>query len=146
MARHSAAEGAVVPLAIASPELPPRAELTPEEAAIWGEIVGSMPASWFDSGNAPVLVELCRHVALSRWIAAEMETMRRATLTATTARGQKQRAIYRELAQAAREESKLIAMLSVKLRLTNSSHRRDARYDDRARLVTPIGRPPWERQ
>jgi hypothetical protein len=146
MARHSAAEEAVVPLAIPSPELAPPAELTPEEAAIWREITGSMPPSWFDSGNAPVLVELCRHIVLSRWLAAELEKMRNADLTAATARGQKQRAIYRQLLQAAREESRLIMMLSTKLRLTNSSHRRDERYDDRRRLALPQGRPPWERQ
>lgn len=146
MARHSAAEQAATAVAIPSLELPPPAELTPEEAAIWREITASMPPSWFDSGNAPVLVELCRHVVSSRWLATELEKMRNAKLTAATAHGQKQRAIYRQLSQAAREESRVIMMLSVKLRLTNSSHRRDERYDDRRRLALPQVQPPWERQ
>jgi hypothetical protein len=146
MARHSAAEQAAASIAIASPELPPPAELTPEEAAIWREIVGSMPASWFDSGNAPVLIELCRHIVLSRWLAGELAALDKTRLTATTARAQKQRAIYQQLLQAVREESRLITVLSTKLRLTNSSHRRDERYDDRRRLALPSARVPWERQ
>jgi hypothetical protein len=145
MARHSAVQQAAASIAIAAPELPPPADLPPEEAVIWREIVGSMPASWFDSGNAPVLVELCRHIVLSRWLAEQLETMRCANLTAATKHGAKQRTIYRRLSQAAREESRLIAALSVKLRLTNSSHRRDERYDDRRRFALGQGPKPWER-
>jgi hypothetical protein len=143
MARHSAAEQAALASAIEGPTLAPPPELSAEEAQSWREITASLPPSWFDSGNAPVLAELCRHMALSRQIAEELATMRKRKLTSDTPHGAKQREIFRQLLQAAREESRLIAMLSVKLRLTNSSHRRDERYDDRRRLALQ-GRRPWE--
>jgi hypothetical protein len=146
MAKHSAAEVAMEAIAIESPRLPPPVELSAEERAIWTEIVDSMPPSWFDGANSGLLRELCTHLALSRQIAGELATLRRTKLTAPTAKGAKQRAAFAELLAQQREESKLISSLSVKLRLTNSSHRRDERYDDRRRVALSPNRAPWERQ
>jgi hypothetical protein len=138
MARRSAASLEVV--GAESPRLPVPRELSEEEASIWNGITAAMPASWFDSGNQPVLVELCRHAALANKIAEELATLRKRKLTA------QQRAIFLQLLGMAASESKLIASLSVKLRLVNSSHRRDERYDDRLKHRQPQGPRPWERQ
>jgi hypothetical protein len=47
-----------------------------------------------------------------------------------------------QLARQAREESKLIAQLSVKLRMCNQSRtRKDLGEAERERM--PVGRPPW---
>jgi hypothetical protein len=56
-----------------------------------------------------------------------------------------QRDAFAQLLAMHRQESAAIASLSTKLRLTNSSFRRDERYNDRKRVTTPSGRPPWER-
>jgi hypothetical protein len=146
MARHSAAEQAAASLAIAAPELVPPAELTPEEVATWREITAAFPASWFDGANGPLLAELCRHIALSNHLAEELRAMRHAKLNAATRRGGQVREAYAQLLSMHRAQSQAIMQLSTKLRLTNSSHRRDERYDDRRRLALPSGRVPWERQ
>jgi hypothetical protein len=145
MARHSSAELSVAEVALEAPPLAPPAELSPEEATIWREITAAMPPSWFDSGNAPVLTELVRHIVLSRQVAEELAILRRMKLTAATMRGQRQREAFCDLVNMAAAESKLIAQLSVKLRLTNSSHRRDEKYDDRRRFAQPNFPRPWER-
>jgi hypothetical protein len=145
MARHSSAELSVAEVALESPRIEPPGELSPEEAIVWGEITAAMPPSWFDSGNAPVLRELCVHLVLSRQLGEQLRALRRTNLTAATVRGQRQREAFCDLVNMAAAESKLIAQLSVKLRLTNSSHRRDEKYDDRRRFAQPNFPRPWER-
>jgi hypothetical protein len=133
-------------IALESPRIEPPVDLSPEEATTWRAIVQAMAPGWFDSGNAPVLAELVRHIELSKQLAKELRTMRATTLTAPTAKGAKQRAAFAELVAQQREESKTIASLSVKLRLTNSSHRRDEKYDDRLKHVQSSAPRPWERR
>jgi hypothetical protein len=146
MARHSAAEQAAAEIALESPRLAPPAELSPEEAAHWRTIVASMPASWFDGANGPTLCELVHHIALSKQLAEQLATLRQTKLTAPTARGQRERDAFAQLLGLAREESKTIASLSTKLRLTNSSFRRDEQADARLKHAQPQGPRPWERQ
>ena len=42
----------------------------------WSAIVGRLPADWFTAEMWPVLMQLCRHVCLSRVIAIESERLR----------------------------------------------------------------------
>jgi hypothetical protein len=133
-------------IAIEAPRLDPPPELPVEETQYWRAIVEAMPAHWFGGSNQHLLIELVHHLALSKQVNEAIATMRNAPLTAATARGQKARAAFSELLDMATQESQIIASLSAKLKLSNSAHRLDQRYDDRRRLVTPQGPKPWERQ
>jgi hypothetical protein len=90
-------------------------------------------------------VELVRHLSYARQIAEALEAMRRRPLTATTVKGAKWRQAF---AQLTRAQTKTIAMLSVKLRLSNSAHRtndpRRGRGDGRLAVTVPSGPKPWE--
>ena len=50
--------------------LPPRAppELTPEQSAVWRDVVATLPDKWLEPAAGVALVELCRHVCRSRLI------------------------------------------------------------------------------
>jgi hypothetical protein len=69
--------------------------------------------------------------------------MRNAQLTGTDKAGKAQRATFSRLLQASREEARLIAGLSVKLRFVNQS-RTDSVAAARARARTPLGPRPWD--
>jgi hypothetical protein len=146
MARHSAAEQAMEAIAIASPRIEPPVELSPEEAQYWRAIVESMPPHWFGGSNQHLLCELVHHLTLSKQVNEAIATMRKTPLTAATTRGAKERAAFQELLDMAGQEARIIASLSAKLKLSNSAHRLDQRYDDRRKVVTPQGPKPWERQ
>ncbi len=146
---RAAAEGKITPFAIAAPALPPPADLTPEQAETWRQIVSAFEPGWFDDANGVLLVELCRHVSYARQLSEALEALRRdRRLTSTTAKGTKGRQVYRQLLAMQRAETQVISMLSVKLRLTNSSHRtfdpRRGRGDGRLAATVPSGPKPWE--
>jgi hypothetical protein len=121
--------------------LPPPPELTAEQQAIWHEIVDPFPAERFDAGSVPVLIGLVCHMVLARQLNEQLEALRKRTLITSAAKGQRQ--IFLELAKMAQAESHLIAMLSVKLRLTDQSKTRKL-VAERARESMPIGPRPWD--
>jgi hypothetical protein len=43
------------------PKPPP--ELSNGQAAIWRDVVGSLPGDWIARGGYPILIQYCRHVA-----------------------------------------------------------------------------------
>ena len=45
---------------------PPPAELTDAQAAVWRDVVSSLPGDWLDRGCHPILVEYCRHTCRAR--------------------------------------------------------------------------------
>ena len=110
------------------PELPPEPHesLSPEAAAIWREILGTVHHSQF-RGAEFLLEAFCRTVAFERQLGREIEA-----LPHGKARD--------ELAKARRAEAALAASLATKLRLSPRS-----RTDKNVRLRTvPPGRKPWE--
>lgn len=87
-----------------------------------------------------MLRELCRSIVISRGIAEQLAKTRRWQLNAATP-GDKQRQIFRQLTRMQLAESRLIAMLSTKLRLLQNEKR--TRADARARLLPSRYPPPW---
>jgi hypothetical protein len=124
--------------------LPAPVHLNAEQRADWAAITGQFPAQHFDGANSPLLEQLVVHVGHARQLSEQLRTLRYAKLTNTSAHAAKVRATFCELLAAHREESKAIASLCTKLRLSNSSHRND-RLDERKLTVLPTARPPWER-
>ena len=47
----------------------PPGELTPEQSAIWREVVNSMPADWFPRETLGLLSQYCRHAVSARRVA-----------------------------------------------------------------------------
>ena len=107
-------------------------DLTDEETEVWAAVVDSMPADWFRPENLPLLSQYARHVVQARRIAEWIER-------ATSDESLKVRDYDRLLKLQARE-SAVIASLSVKMRLSQSTTRND-RGNDRAPAMQ---QKPWE--
>jgi hypothetical protein len=143
MPKESAAAQGMTPFAIASAPMPPPRGLSAEEAGYWHALVDNFPGDRFGPDDRPLLTELCRHQATARQIARELDAMRRVRLIGPSPERATVRQVFAQLARMAREESKLIATLSVKLRLAAQTKTRKVLAEaERAR--TPIGPRPWD--
>ena len=113
--RKSAASGLAVVRSIERlPQAP--AELTADQAEVWCRVVATKPADWFQADSQPVLMEYCRSIVLAREIAQQVNDFDRTKLV--DYEGFK---LWKELTQMQREQSKLVAMLAVRMRLTQQS-------------------------
>lgn len=94
------------------PAAPP--QLTPPEADVWAAHVNSQPAEWFQSeANRRMLTQLCRHSVQADRVAQLMD--------AECAREVIDAEAIDALAKQQERESRMIATLSTKLRLTPQS-------------------------
>jgi hypothetical protein len=143
MARSSAAAADMIEHAHPKSVLPPPPYLTPEQAATWCALVDPFPAARFGADHVPVLVELVRAMAVSRVIAEQLDALRGRSLTSSSKAGAATRSLYLQLAAAARDQSRVIASLSTKLRLTHQSNTR-IRTTDNERRREPPGARPWD--
>jgi hypothetical protein len=135
--RKSAAELAVVPVAIEARRPPPPDDLTQAQAQVWRDTVATMPAGWFNRSHAPLLVAYCRHVAR----AAELEHVLRGTMAPGSDATLEQ---ADRLLKMAERETRAITACARSLRLTLQSqmHPRTA---GRATVNDRGGPKPWER-
>lgn len=131
--RKSAADLAVIDNSgIVSLHRPaPPSELTDEQADEWRSIVNRLPADWFPRETQPVLAQLCRHITRAR----RLDTLIRAE------EGQEEVNVkeYRDLLRSEEEQSRAIASLSTKLRITQQ-----ATVDKRAKKPPGDAKRPWE--
>ena len=67
--RKSATAVAVARPVETVPRLEVPLDLTPEQTDIWHAVAASRPADWWDSGNAHLLSQYCRHVIQARRLA-----------------------------------------------------------------------------
>jgi hypothetical protein len=141
--RHSAASQLVLEHALEGARLEPPRSLSAEERADWTEIVACYPAGYFDAANGTILAELVRAMSHSRMLSEQLDAMRKCSLISTTAKGTRQRTAFLQLAKMHIATSRMVSVLATKLRLPNSSYRRD-RYDERKMAMTPSGPRPWE--
>lgn len=114
----------------------PPVDLSPEGAELWQAIVNANPADLFTPGSAPLLVQLCRHVIAARRVAgwlARIEASEEAL----------DEALWFKLLDRQDRESKAIAALATRLRLTPQS-----RYTPHGAAAagkrTRTGLAPWE--
>jgi hypothetical protein len=136
MPRTAAAHHDVTQHMIDAPTLAPPPGLCREERADWTRLVGAYPGR-FGPGDVPLLVELMRHVSIARRVGAEMDALGAKPLGDSDTR-----ALYLQLAGAAREQAKIVAMLSTRLRLVQTRARRPA--TDAERRASPAGPRPWD--
>ena len=78
------------------------------EVEIWSAIVEGHPPDWFSAGSVPLLVQLCRHVALSDCLAELID-------------GNGNEEDWLGLLKEQRQESAIICRLATSLRLTPQS-------------------------
>jgi len=105
--------------------------LTHDQAAVWRDIVASLPADWVSRGNAPLMAGYVRHVTAARRIARLIEVEEASDAFNLDDFG-------RLLAMQERE-TRALAALATKMRLARST------VDDRRRPPTPPGGPrPWQ--
>ena len=94
----------------------PPDELTAEQAEEWRVIVGRMPADWFTRETYPLLVDLCRHIVRARVIAGKIDDFDPEWLV--TDAGAK---TYDRLCAMGERETRMMASLATKMRLTQQS-------------------------
>src|SRR5690348_4514655 len=107
----------------------PPHDLHDDEVEIWSAMVSERPTDWFSASSAPLLAQLCRHVLHARRVA---ELIKRAIAEISVND-------YDRLLRMKERETRVIASLSTKLRLTpqaTTNHRGN-------HMFVRIGRPPW---
>jgi len=92
------------------PMSPPE-NLTAVEASHWCKIVRELRGDWFQPENAALLVQLCRHLANADRLARELRGLS----------PKKEFTRYTKLAKTMQTETRLIAILMQKMRLTQQS-------------------------
>ncbi|MGQ7793749.1 hypothetical protein ACUN0C_15185 [Faunimonas sp. B44] len=70
--RRSSAELTLAPVVLAERRPSPPPSLTDAEAAVWVDVVGAMPATWFTKAARPVLVNYVRHVVRGELLAQQV--------------------------------------------------------------------------
>lgn len=109
----------------------PPAELTDEQAIVWQAVVDANDADHFAADTEPLLVRYCQHIVTGRRI----EQLKRSVEDAKELDVNQ----YDQLTRMAERESRIIASLAVKLRLSQS-----ATDDRRKRKPPPTIKKPWE--
>ena len=106
--------------------------LNDEETEIWVKVVSSEPADWLGVSQAPILAQYCRHVVHARRIGELLEKM----LSDSTSTVKD----YDRLLRMQERESRMIASLACKMRITNQST-----INQRGnKRMTLAARKPWE--
>lgn len=91
----------------------PPDDLTDEQSAEWQAIVSMLPAEWFPRETHAVLAEYCRHVVLARRVGQLIRQAESAQMLDVTE--------YDRLGKMAERESRVIASLATKMRLTQQT-------------------------
>lgn len=91
----------------------PPSEMVDEEVEVWASVVNSEAADWFTSSTTPLLAQYCRHVVQAKRVAALIE---RATSDAELAVQDYDRLLHMQ-----DRESRAIAMLATKMRISQQS-------------------------
>jgi hypothetical protein len=92
------------------------AELTPEQAEEWRAVVARMPADWFGREIWPLLIQYCRHVTNSRFIAGLIEAAHDLDTGDRTALMR-----FNRLLALQERQTNALAGLATRMRLTNQS-------------------------
>lgn len=125
--RKSSAELAIATLAIMTPSRPlPPADLGPETADAFREIVGPLPGDFFASEQAPLVAALARHVVSFRKLGEWTERMER------PGKEDFELADYFKALEQRRKESGAMVAIMRSLRLTNQARYRPAAAGSKA--------------
>jgi len=96
----------------------PPQELNAEEAEIWHGIVDRMPSDYFAPPTWPMLINLTRHIRLSRLFASQLRALEEKLPQANNEERTQVLCEMMALSRAMANESRVVAMLCTRLRLT----------------------------
>ena len=97
----------------------PPNELTPEQRIEWIKVVNTLPSDWFEDYSEQTLVQYCRHVIDARRIANMIESL--VNDDDEDVDIIEFAKIYTKLLKEQRDESRIIASLMTKMRLTQQA-------------------------
>ena len=98
---------------VSRPDPPDSLRLTDEQTDEWWAIVNRMPADWFPRETHAVLAQLCRHVIRAKRLAQLLDAKERAKTVDVEE--------YVSLLRAEEAQSRAIASLATRLRITQQS-------------------------
>jgi len=113
-----------------APRAKPPADLTKEQAAEWLLIINRLPADWFQVETLPLLAAYCRHIVQARRVASLIQ--------AAETSDEFDIHEYDKLLKMQERESRALATLSVKMRLSQST------TYDKSKKKPVQTRKPWE--
>lgn len=134
MARKSSESKLVVAVTSLPTRLSPPSDFPLAESEVWKSVVATKPIDWFQADSAPLLSEYCRAVVMADRLAMMIE----AAMTAPDEDGPS----LKDLLKLRDMESRRVATLAVKMRLTQQS-----RYTPMASATADRkagGIRPWE--
>ena len=105
----------VVSLSPPSVHLEPPEGLTDEQVQVWRETVGARSADYFGEDAVPMLEEYCRVVVMCRLLAMQIEAV------IAGSGGEETAGLLKSFLDMRDKESRRMASLATKLRLTNQS-------------------------
>jgi phage terminase small subunit len=97
----------------------PPSDLDGPEAEVWGRVVASMPADWWDAGSLPLLAAYCRAVVQSEAVGELVRAVSQALVSDPDELGR-----YKELRKIQAALSAEMIGLGRQLRLTPQSRQR----------------------
>jgi hypothetical protein len=117
----------------------PPDELTAAEAEEWRAVVGRLPPEWFTRETHGQLVNYCRHVVKARVIADLIKDFRAEWMA--TDEGLHR---FDKLTHMAERESRAIASLGTKMRITQQSRMKETTAARKATAAIPD--KPWQQK
>lgn len=109
----------------------PPEDLTPEQAAVWSEVVNRLPADWFPAETWPLLAQYCRHVMAARAIASMIERLQSSDAFNIED--------FDALLRMQEREGRALSSLATRMRITQQST-----YSARKSSGSTKNRKPWE--
>jgi hypothetical protein len=134
--RKSAAELATV-TALPVRLLQPPADLSVEEAQVWGRVAATKPGDWWDAGSIPLLAQYCRATVQAELLADLVRQTASAMLSDPSQLG-----TYKDLRKLQAALSAEMSSLARAMRLTQQSRYRADKADTEGRKAN--GRKPWQ--
>ena len=114
---------------IAIPRPNPPSVLTAEQADVWVSVTNSLPADWFPVGTHGLLIQYCRHIVDANRIAQLLDAYVHDAVPV---------AIYSGMLKEQRAESRIIASLATRMRISQQATQDRERNKGKPKL------PPWE--
>ena len=105
-------------------------DLTDEQVDEWRAVVARLPADWFTRETHALLARYCRHVVRARRIAQLIDQAEKSDPFDVKE--------YRDLLRSEEEQSRAIASLATRMRLTQQT------TYDKSKKKPATGRKPWD--
>lgn len=105
-------------------------DLTDEQTQEWWAVVNRMPADWFPRETHALLADYCRHVVMARRVAQLIKQAESSESLDVVE--------YDRLGKMAERESRVIASLATKMRLTQQT------TYDKSKKKPLLSKKPWE--